>query len=287
MEFMAHERDIRFVLFEYLGVDKLLEAEAWKDFDVETFQMVLSEATKFATGVTAPINQSADEEGVRYKDGQVKVPSSFHSAYKQYCEKEWFGIASSPEWGGQGFPLTMGLACGEVFTSANCSFMFTPELTLAAARVIESFGTDAQKAMFLTKMNTGKWGGTMCLTEPQAGSAVGDTKTKATPNDDGTWNIEGNKIFITSGDQDLTENIVHLVLARTPNAPTGIKGISLFIVPKFWVNEKGSLGEFNDVLCTGIEHKMGIHASPTCSLGFGENGKCRGLMIGEEFKGIV
>ncbi len=287
MELKAMDRDIKFVLFEYLEMDKLLEAEQWKEFDVETFQMVLSEAIKFAGDITAPLNQSADEEGVRYEDGKVFLPQGLHEAYKQYCENGWVGIGANPEWGGQGFPATISLSCGEVFVAANCSFMFTPELTLAAARVIESFGTEAQKKIFLENMNTGTWGGTMCLTEPQAGSAVGDTKAKATPNDDGTWNIEGTKIFITSGDQDLTENIVHLVLARTPNSPSGIKGISLFIVPKVWVNEDGSLGEPNDVLCTGIEHKMGIHASPTCSINFGENGGCRGLLIGEEFKGII
>ena len=287
MEFMASDRDIKFVLFEYLGVDKLLEHDAWKEFDVETFQMVLSEAIKFAGGVTAPLNQPADEQGARWEDGKVFVPDGYHEAYKQYCENGWIGIGSTPEWGGQGFPLTVALACAEVFTASNCAFMFTPELSLAAAHVIESFGSDEQKQLFLEKMYTGVWGGTMCLTEPQAGSAVGDTKTKATPNDDGTWNIEGTKTFITSGDQDLTENIVHLVLARTPDAPPGIKGISLFIVPKIWANADGSLAESNDVQCTGIEHKMGIHASPTASLAFGENGKCRGFMIGEEFKGIV
>jgi alkylation response protein AidB-like acyl-CoA dehydrogenase len=274
------------VLFEYLGVDKLLEAEKWKEFDVDTFQMVLSEAIKFAGGITAPLNQPADAEGAHFENGKVTVPRGYHEAYRQYCENNWIGIGTNPEWGGQGFPLTIALACGEAFTASNCAFMFTPELTLAAAHVIESFGTDVQRRMFLEKMNSGKWGGTMCLTEPQAGSAVGDTKTRATPIGDGTWKIEGTKIFITSGDHDLTENIVHLVLARTPDAPPGIKGISLFIVPKIWVSEDGSLGALNDVVCTGIEHKMGIHASPTCSLAFGDNGGCRGLIVGEEFEGI-
>ena len=171
--------------------------------------------------------------------------------------------------------------------AANCAFAFTPELTNAAARVIESFGTDELKQLLLERMYTGQWAGTMCLTEPGAGSAVGDLKTKATPNDDGTWNIEGTKIFITSGDQDMTENIVHLVLARTPDAPKGVKGISLFAVPKMWAEADGTITGPNDVACTGIEHKMGIHGSPTCALAFGENGKCRGFLIGEELKGIV
>lgn len=278
---------MKFVLFEYLGVEKLLEHEDWKEFDVDTFEMTLSESIKFAGGVLAPMNEEADAEGVHLEDGVVKLPKGFKEAYDQYCEMGWSGIHASPEYGGQGFPLTISVAAMEAVVAANCSFAFTPELTSAAARVIESFGSQELKKLLLEKMFSGQWAGTMCLTEPGAGSAVGDLKTKATLKDDGTYSIEGTKSFITSGDQDLTENIVHLVLARTPDAPKGIKGISLFAVPKVWANADGSLAEPNDVLCTAIEHKMGIHASPTCSLSYGENGACRGWLIGEECRGII
>jgi alkylation response protein AidB-like acyl-CoA dehydrogenase len=287
MELMANERDMQFLLFEYLGVEKLLSCEKWKDFDVETFRMTLSEAIKFAAGVTAPLNATGDAEGAHWNDGVVTTPKGYREAYRQYCENGWLSINANPEFGGQGFPLSVSIACLEALISSNCSFAFTPELTSSAARVIDEHGSDQLKSTFLEKMLEGTWAGTMCLTEAGAGSAVGDLRTKASRNDDGTWNIEGTKTFITSGDHDLAENIMHLVLARTPDAPPGIKGISLFAVPKYWVNEDGSTGEANDVQCTGIEHKMGIHASPTCSLSFGEAGKCRGWLIGDECKGIV
>ncbi len=287
MDYIASERDQHFVLFEYLGIDKLCEHEKWKDFDADTFKLTLGEAIKFATGVTGPLYEAADKEGARWEAGKVTTPAGIKQAYDQYRENGWVGIAANPELGGQGFPLSMAIACGEAFTAAHCAFQFTPELTAAAAGVIEDFGEPKLRDLFCERMFSGEWAGTMCLTEPGAGSAVGDTKTKAKPLGDGTWAIEGNKIFITSGDHDLADNIVHLVLARTPGAPSGIKGISLFVVPKVWVEPDGSLGASNDVQCTGIEHKMGIHASPTAALAFGENGGCRGFLVGEEHKGIV
>jgi alkylation response protein AidB-like acyl-CoA dehydrogenase len=287
MELRASLRDMQFLLFEYLGVEKLCEFEEWSELDTDMFRMTLSEAIKFAGGVLAPLNEAADNEGAKWEDGVVTTPAGFKEAYDQYCENGWAGIHANPEYGGQGFPLTVALACMESVVAANCAFTFTPELTNAAGRVIESYGTDFLKNLCLEKMYTGEWGGTMCLTEPGAGTAVGDLKTKAIPDGDGAYKIEGTKIFITSGDHDMTENIIHLVLARTPDAPSGIKGISLFVVPKMKVDDEGNVLGSNDVQCTGIEHKMGIHGSPTAALAFGENGDCKGWLIGEECKGIV
>jgi hypothetical protein len=287
MELRTSARDVQFVLFEYLGVDKLFAYEKWKDFDVDTLKLTLSEAVKFAAGVLAPLNESADAEGVHFENGVVRLPAGFKEAYEQYRENGWNAIHASPEWGGQGFPLVISIAVMESVVAANCAFSFTPELTSAAARVIETFGSDELKKRCLGKMFSGQWAGTMCLTEPGAGTAVGDLKSKATPVGDGTYQIVGSKLFITSGDQDATENIVHLVLARTPGAPKGVKGISLFVVPKMWFDDSGKITGSNDVLTTAVEHKMGIHASPTCALSFGENGSCKGWLIGEETKGIV
>ena len=287
MEFISSERDTNFILFEYLEIQKLIKADKWKEFDLEMFKMVISEAVKVASGVLAPICSSGDEQGVKHVDGKVLMPDGYKEAYEKYCEGGWLAISNSPEWGGQGFPESLSLAAAEAFVSANCSLTMCPGLTRGSAHLIESFGTDELKAMFVEQMYSGQWSGTMCLTEPQAGSAVGDVKTMATPNDDGTWSVVGTKSFITFGDHDMTENIVHLVLAKTPGAPEGIKGISLLAVPKFRVNQDGSSGEFNDVTCTNIEHKMGIHSSPTCTLNFGDEGKCLGYLVGEQHKGIM
>jgi len=287
MDFLADRRDMEFVLFEYLQIEKLLEFEKWKEFDLEQFKMVLNEAIKSATGIVAPLNASGDEEGAKLEDGQVTLPTGFKEAWEKYRDGGWTGMANSPEWGGMGFPESLGLAVGELFVGANCSFTMTPGLTRGAAAVIETFGDQWQKKTFVQKMYLGQWAGTMCLTEPQAGSAVGDVKTFARPDKDGAWSINGTKLFITSGDHDLTENIIHLVLARTPDAPAGIKGISLFIVPKYKVKKDGAMGDFNDIVCTNIEHKMGIHASPTCTLNFGDDGNCLGYLIGDINKGIM
>jgi hypothetical protein len=287
MDFMVDRRDIEFILFEYLNIAKLLEFDKWRDFTLDDFKMTLGEAIKAAAGVLAPLNQSGDEEGAHWKDGKVTLPKGFKEAFQQYCAAGWLGMSSSMEWGGQGLPATLGLACSEPFISANNSLTMAPGLTRGAANLIEEFGNDEQKKTYLAKMLAGEWCGTMCLTEPQAGSAVGDTKTMATPAGDGKWKLVGTKNFITFGEHNLTENIVHLVLARTPNAPAGFQGISLFVVPKFWPNADGALGAFNDVKCSGIEHKMGIHASPTCTLNFGDENKCYGTLIGQERKGLI
>jgi alkylation response protein AidB-like acyl-CoA dehydrogenase len=278
-------RDIKFILYEQLGIERLCQFEKFKDYSRETFDMVLEEGAKIATEVIAPLNSISDKEGCTYEKGKVKVPEAFHEAFKKYCEGGWIAASVDAEAGGQGLPESIALAAAEMFVSASCSFTTYPGLTRGCANLIESFGTPEQKALFLEKMYSGRWTGTMCLTEPQAGSAVGDVKSMAKKEGD-HYLIQGTKIFITAGDHNLTENIIHAVLARTENAPPGIKGLSLFIVPKVRVNADGSLGPPNDVNCGGIEHKMGLKGSATATLNFGDEGKCQGYILGQEGQGI-
>ncbi|MGB9699027.1 MAG: acyl-CoA dehydrogenase [Thermodesulfobacteriota bacterium] len=283
--FPINMRDIRFVLYEQLGIERLCEFDKFKDFSRETFDMVLEEAAKLAAEVIAPLNSISDKEGCTFEKGKVKVPAAFHEAFKKYCAGGWIAASVDAEAGGQGLPESVGIAAAEMFVGACCSFTTYPGLTRGAANLIQSFGTPEQKKLFLENMYSGKWTGTMCLTEPQAGSAVGDIKTMAKKDGD-HYLIQGTKIFITAGEHDLAENIIHAVLARTENAPPGVKGLSLFIVPKIRVNPDGSLGEPNDVNCGGIEHKMGIKGSATCTLNFGDEGKCHGYLLGQEGQGI-
>jgi hypothetical protein len=285
MFFRVDERDIRFVMFEHLEVQKLLQLSAFAEHSQETFEMVLSEAAKFARDVLHPINVPGDREGCRFENGNVRLPRAFKEAYQQYRDAGWNLSDIAPEHGGQGLPLSLMVAATEAFIGACPSFMVTPALARGCSHLIESFGTEEMKKTYCDKMYSGEWGGTMCLTEPQAGSAVGDAKTTAKKVGD-HYLITGNKIFITSGEQDLTKQIIHAVLARVEGAPAGIKGISLFIVPKYLVNADGSLGERNDMKCVGIEEKMGIHGSATCSLAFGEEGRCVGYLLGRENEGI-
>jgi alkylation response protein AidB-like acyl-CoA dehydrogenase len=289
--FNRNDRDLKFVLFEYLDMDKLLTYEAYQDFDKEDFTMIIDEALKVCREVLGPAMQDGDREGCSYEKGHVKSPVSFHECWKVMAENGWIGISNAPEFGGQGLPAVMSGILGELFTGANFAFMTYPGLAIGNGRLIENFGTDEDRGLFVEKMYTGHWGGTMCLTEPDAGSDVGSILTKATPDpasdDSRVYRIEGTKRFITCGEHDLTENIIHLVLARIEGAPPGTKGISLFIVPKIRVNPDGSLGEPNDVFCGGIEHKMGIHGSPTCTLNFGENGNCKGILLGEPNSGMA
>ncbi len=288
--FQRDPRDWAFVLFEHLGVEKLLTYEAYQDFSGDDFKMIMEEALKVARTVLGPAMQDGDREGVFYKDGQVSVPESFHECWRVLAENGWMSVASSPEWGGQGLPCVVGTAVNEFFIGANLAMMSYPGLAVGNGRLIENFGTDEDRALFVEKMYTGVWGGTMCLTEPDAGSDVGWLRTKAVQDPDSddprVYKIEGTKRFITCGEHNLTENIIHLVLARIEGAPAGTKGISLFIVPKIWVNPDGSLGKANDVFCSGVEHKMGIHGSSTCSLNFGESGNCRGILLGEPNSGM-
>ena len=289
--FNRDDRDLKFVLFEYLDIEKLLSYEAYQDFSIEDFSMIIDEALKVSREVIGPTMQDGDREGCTYKDGEVKVPASFHECWKVMAENGWMAASSSPEFGGQGLPATVGGLIGELFAGANMAFQTYPGLAIGNGRLIENFGTDEDKALFVEKMYTGVWGGTMCLTEPDAGSDVGWLRTKAIPDpeagDPRIYRIEGTKQFITCGNHDLTENIIHLVLARIEGATPGTKGISLFIVPKIWVNPDGSMGESNDVYCGNIEEKMGIHGSATCTLNFGENGKCRGILLGEPNSGMA
>jgi len=283
---IADRRDIDFVLHEQLGVEELSKNENYAEFNKKTIDLIISEARNLAVKEILPTRELGDQEGCRFENGKVATPESYHRLYKLFVEGEWLAMTEDPEWGGQGMPKSVALAATDYFNGANYAFMMYPGLTHGAGKLIEEFGTDEQRRIFLKNMYTGKWSGTMLLTEPEAGSDVGALTTTAVKNDDGTYSMTGNKIFISAGDHDLTENIIHPVLARIEGAPEGTKGISLFIVPKIWVNEDGSLGEFNDVVCTGIEEKMGIHSNATCSLSLGGKGKCRGLLLGEENKGM-
>jgi len=289
--FRRDDRDLKFVLFEHLDVDRLLAYEVYKDFSTDDFSMIIDEALKVCREVIGPALQDGDREGCLYKDGEVKVPASFFECWKVMAENGWMATTSNPEFGGQGLPAAMGGLLSELFIGANMAFMTYSGLAVGNGHLVENFGTDQDRAMFVEKMYTGLWGGTMCLTEPDVGSDVGYLRTRAVPDPDAgdprIYKIEGTKRFITCGEHDLTENIIHLLLARIEGAQMGTKGISLFIVPKIWVNPDGTLGEPNDVVCAGIEHKMGIHGSPTCTMNFGENGNCRGILLGEPNTGMA
>lgn len=284
-QLIADRRDVDFVLHEQLNASSFSKYEKFGEFNKKTIDMIVSEARSFAIKEIYPTQVLADK-GCTFDNGQVKVPESFHRVNELFLKGEWLGMADSPEYGGGGMPKTVSLAVNEYFIGANVSFMLYHGLTHGAAKMIEEIGTDEQKKMFCKNLYSGKWAGTMLLTEPEAGSDVGALTTKAIPNGDGTFNIVGNKIFISGGDHDLAENIIHPVLARVEGDAPGTKGISLFLVPKYRVNKDGSLGEFNDVVCTGIEHKMGLNGSATCSLTLGGSGKCVGTLLGERSKGM-
>ncbi len=285
-QLLADRRDVDFVLHEQLDIARVSKHEAFAEFNRKTIDMIITEARNLAIKEILPTQEIGDREGVRFENGQVTVPKEFHKVYDLFIEGEWLAMTEDPEWGGQGMPRTVALSAGDYFNAANYAFMMYPGLTHGAGKLVEAFGTDELKKIFLKKMYSGKWTGTMLLTEPEAGSDVGALTTTATRNEDGTYSITGSKIFISSGDHDLAENIIHPVLARIEGAPEGTKGISLFLVPKIWVNDDGSLGEPNDVVCTGTEEKMGIHGNSTCSLTLGGKGNCRGMLLGEENKGM-
>ncbi len=284
---LVDEQDAAFVLFEQLKVEDLCKYPLFQECSREIFEMALREAQKLAVNDIMPTNPIGDREGCKRDGNVVKVPEAFHKLWKLYTDGGWIGMSESPDVGGQGMPAVVGAACNENFVAANTAFTTFPGLTHGAARLIENYGTPGQKEKYMMRMFAGEWAGTMCLTEPGAGSDVGNLKTSAKRNPDGTFSITGNKIFITDGNHDLTENIVHPVLARIEGAPPGSKGISIFIVPKYRVNGNGTLGEFNDVHVGSIEHKMGIHGSPTCVLNFGDEGKCMGELLGEENQGMA
>jgi hypothetical protein len=287
VQFLADRRDIDFVLYEQLKIEEILKADKYSDLNRKMFDMVISESKNLGIKEILPTYKQGDREGVRYENGNVIVPKCFQRPYELVIEGEWIAMAEDPEVGGQGFPWIIRQAAFEYIIGANFAIAGFGNLGHGTAKMIELFGTPKQKELFLKKVYSGEWGGTMMLTEPSAGSDVGALETTAVKNPDGTYSISGNKIFITCGDHDLTENIIHPVLARIEGAPQSTKGISLFIVPKIWVNDDGSLGGPNDIVCSGVEEKMGIHGSPTCSMALGGKGKCRGLLLGDENKGLM
>ena len=286
MKYLDDRRDIKFNLFEWLDLDAVLASEHYSEFDREQLEMVLDEALKVSRGSLAACNEAGDRMGARFENGQVKLPEGFAEAYRDLASGGWISPTIGPDFGGMGLPESVGTGISEFIMGANTSLGLQVLLIRGAAHLIESFGTDALKATYCERMYSGEWAGTMCLTEAGAGSDLGEIQTKAVKQADGSYLLSGEKIFITSGEHDLTPNIVHAVLARVPGAPAGAKGLSLFAVPKIRVKADGSLGEGNDVICAGIEHKLGIHGSPTCSLVFGTNGACQGFLLGEEGQGI-
>ncbi|MFO7877823.1 MAG: acyl-CoA dehydrogenase, partial [Desulfovermiculus sp.] len=284
---IADRRDVDFVLHELLDVGQISSYDKFAEFNKKTIDLIVNEARNLAIKEILPTQKIGDEKGVVLeRDGSVTVPEEFHRVYQFMRDGEWTAVTEDPEWGGQGMPRTVSMAVSDYLVGANYALQMYVGLTHGAGKLIEAFGTEEQKKLFLKKMFTGEWTGTMLLTEPEAGSDVGALTTTAVKNEDGTYSISGTKIFISGGEHNMTENIIHPVLARIEGAPAGTSGISLFIVPKYWVNEDGSLGEFNDVVCTGIEEKMGIHGSSTCTMALGSKGKCRGLLLGQENKGM-
>ena len=283
--YAAPIRDMQFVIKDLVGLDQISAMPECAEVTAELVDAVLAEASKFATEVLDPLNRSGDREGVRLIDGKVVVPQGFSEAYRQFAAGGWNGLAGQTAFGGQGLPHVVAMPVQEMWNSANMAFCLCPMLTSGVLEALELRGSPEQKKMFLTKLTSGDWSGTMNLTEPQAGSDLSAVRTRAVP-EGGHYRIHGTKIFITWGEHDMAANIIHLVLARTPDAPEGVKGISLFIVPKYLVNADGSLGSRNDIKCVSLEHKLGIHASPTCVLAYGEDQGAIGYLVGEENRGL-
>ncbi|MCF3947236.1 acyl-CoA dehydrogenase C-terminal domain-containing protein [Acidiphilium iwatense] len=282
--YKAPLEDMRFVLHELYDSTALAELPGNAEFTPELIDSVLEEAAKLAETVLFPLNQSGDLEGCTYENGVVRTPSGFKEAYKTFRDGGWTAMGASPDYGGQGMPIPAALMVEEMLCSANVAFGLYPGLSHGAYVALSHAGTEEQKQTYLPNLVSGKWSGTMCLTEPQCGTDLGMLRTRAVPNDDGSYSITGNKIFISAGEHDLTENIIHLVLARLPDAPAGVKGISLFLVPKVLVKDDGSLGPRNGVSCTAIEHKMGIKGSATCAISFDD---AKGWLVGEPNKGLA
>src|SRR5690349_11390523 len=285
-EYAAPIRDMQFVLKHVVGLDQVNTLPGWEELTDDVVDAILEEASKIATEVLSPLNVVGDKTGSKWKDGEVTTPPGFKEAYKQSCDAGCNNMRSPGKFGGQDLPHLIGTPVDEMIGAATLSFNLCPMLTRGAIEAIEYVGPDAVRTKFLPNMVSGKWTGTMNLTEPQAGSDLSLVRTKATPVGDGTYRIKGQKIFITYGEHDFTENIVHLVLARIDGAPEGVKGISLFAVPKFLVKDDGSLGARNDVKCVSIEHKLGIHASPTAVMAYGERDGAVGYLVGEAHRGL-
>ena len=286
MSYSTPVRDIRHALKHMAGFDALSATGAYEDLSDELVEAILEEMGRYCDQVLAPLNRDSDQHGARLEDRAVTTTPGFREAYQQYVEGGWNALAFPEDAGGQGLPGTLAVVLIDALNAACMSFAIGTSLTTGAAKAVKAVGSEAQKRLFLEKLVTGEWSGTMNLTEPQAGSSLADIKTRAEPVGDGRYRISGQKIYITYGEHDLCENIVHLVLARLPDAPAGTGGISMFLVPKFHVDDDGSPGERNDVYCVGLEHKLGLHGSPTSVMAFGESGECYGSLLGEENRGL-
>ncbi|MCE3232738.1 MAG: Acyl-CoA dehydrogenase [Rickettsiaceae bacterium] len=282
-QYRAPIRDFEFVLKDFLKVEKYKDLEGFGDVDDNLISALLAEGAKLCEEVLFPLNQSGDEEGLKFENGKVSVPAGFKEAYETYVQSGWTSFTCDKTYGGQGLPEVLNMSISEMICSANLSFGITPGLTHGAYNAIHKHASDELKQKYLPKMVDGSWTGVMCLTEPQCGTDLGLIRTTAKPLGDGSCQINGSKIFISAGEQNLSENIIHLVLAKLPDAPSGAKGISLFIVPKITVNSDGSLGNPNNVTCGSIEHKMGIHASPTCVMNYDN---AIGYLVGEPHNGL-
>jgi alkylation response protein AidB-like acyl-CoA dehydrogenase len=285
-EYIAPLKDMRFVMRELAGLDQVVALPGYEEASPDVVDAILEEAARFSGEVLSPLNRVGDKEGAKWKDKQVTTSPGFKEAYRQFVDNGWNGLGCDPDFGGQGLPKLLSTAVSEMWKASNHAFSLCPMLTQGAIEALMIAGTNEQKAAYLPNLVSGEWTGTMNLTEPSAGSDLAAVRTRAEPVGDGTFKIFGQKIFITYGEHDMTENIVHLVLARTPNAPEGVKGISLFVVPKFLLKADGTPGERNDVYCVSIEHKLGIHGSPTAVLAFGDNGGAIGTLVGEENRGL-
>ena len=286
MSYVAPVKDMLFNIQHLANIEQIAQLPGFEDAGLDTAQAVLEESAKFTEGVLAPLNWEGDKNPSSLKDGVVTATPGFKEAFKQFTDGGWQGLQHPTDFGGQGLPKTIGAACGEMVNSANMSFALCPLLSDGAIEALLTAGSDELKATYLENLVSGKWTGTMNLTEPQAGSDLALVRSRAEPQADGTYKVFGTKIYITWGEHDMAENIVHLVLARVSGAPEGVKGISLFVVPKFMVNKDGSLGARNDVHCVSIEHKMGIKASPTAVLQYGDKGGAIGYLVGQENRGL-
>ncbi len=284
---LVDKRDMDFVLWEQLECERFLKHDKYKEFNRKTCDMILTEARALAVKEILPTLAEGDVQGVRFENGTVKVPDCFREVHRKILEGDWQSMVVSTEMGGQGVPGFLSYACAEHFHGANYSLMAYAWMGTGTAKMIHLYGTDEQKQTYIPHIVAGKWGGTMLLTESGAGSDVGALETTAVQNEDGSYSLSGNKIFITNGEHDLCDNIIHPVLARIEGDPPGTTGISIFIVPKFLVNPDGSLGERNDIVCTGVEEKHGIHGSATCSMALGTKGRCKGFLLGDRQKGMA
>ncbi|MGO9356411.1 MAG: acyl-CoA dehydrogenase [Xanthobacteraceae bacterium] len=287
MTYRAPIEDMLLALNHGAGLKAALEAGHYGDYDGDITAAILEEAGKFATDVLAPLNRVGDTHGIKLDAGHVTTAPGWPDAYRRWSEGGWNAVSGSETWGGQGLPLAINAACTEIWSASNVAFGLCPLLTAGAIEALEAHGSEALKQVYLAKLISGEWTGTMQLTEPQAGSDVGALRSRAERAGDGSYRLTGSKIFITYGDHDMTDNIVHFVLARLPDGPAGTRGISLFLVPKFLVNADGSLGARNDIYASSVEHKLGMHASPTCTMTMGDKGGAIGYLIGEENRGML